>query len=164
MNRFKYCPNCSHKFGGSDLSKNNYQYCGECKQRFYFHTPQTAASILLNNKREILLVKRKNDPFMGLWSLPAGFVNYGENPIDAAIRELKEETNLVAQFDKIVGIYLTDDHPKTFSILTVIKVKNISGKLDAKDDASEIKFFNIENLPEMAFSAQIEAIKNISLI
>lgn len=108
-----------------------------------------------------MLVKRKNEPFKNLWSLPAGFVNYGENPVNAAIRELKEETNLNAKLDKIIGIYLADDHPKTFSILTVIKVKNPSGKLVAKDDVSELNYFKIDNLPEMAFPTQLKAIKNI---
>ena len=97
---------------------------------------------------------------MGLWSLPAGFVEYGENPINAGLRELMEETNIKAEYDHVVGIYLADDHPKTYSILTVIKVKNTKGKLIFSDDATDCKYFNPNKLPKMAFKAQIKAIKD----
>lgn len=96
-----------------------------------------------------------------MWSLPSGFVEYGENPIDAALRELKEETGLVADLDKILGIYLSDDHPKTFSTLTIIKVMNAKGKLESKDDASEARYFNLNQLPKMAFLAHASVLKTI---
>ena len=155
---YKYCPHCSHNLSKPHKS-DSMQYCNGCKTEIYHYTPQVSACVLLNGHGQILLVKRKNDPFKGLWSLPAGYVKYGENPIDAGLRELEEETGLKAKYDHVVGIYIADDHPKTFSVITVIKVKNIEGKPRPLDDAAEVKYFNPKKLPKMAFKAQVKAIE-----
>lgn len=155
---FKYCPQCRKALDNVN-KKNALQYCTNCGWKFYFSTPQTAAVIVKNEKQEILLVQRKSEPLKGKWSLPAGFVRYGEHPIDAALRELKEETGLIADYDYFVGLYISDDHPLTFSLLTVIKAKNIKGMPVPSDDAQAISFFPLTILPDMAFSSHIEALK-----
>lgn len=160
INMFKYCPYCSNLLEFLKKDDKTISFCRKCNKPIYQHTPQTSACILLNKSGEVLLVKRKNEPFMGLWSLPAGFVEYGENPIDAGPRELKEETNIKAEYDHVVGIYLSDDHPKTYSILTVIMVKNAKGKPIFFDDAADCKYFNPKKLPQMAFKAQVKAIED----
>lgn len=53
----------------------------------------------------VLLVKRKNEPFKDQWAIPGGFVNLGESPLQAAARELKEETDLVVHPN---NFYLSD--------------------------------------------------------
>lgn len=157
---FKYCPYCSHLLEFLLKNDKTISFCRNCNKPIYQHTPQTSACILLNKSSEVLFVKRKNDPFKSLWSLPAGFVEYEENPVDAGLRELKEETNIKAEYDHVVGIYLADDHSKTYSILTVIMVKNAKGELNFADDATDCKYFNPKKLPQMAFKAQVKAIED----
>ena len=60
------------------------------------------AGIVHDNK--ILLIKRVKNPYKGLWSLPAGKVEFGEHPEETAIREVKEETNLDCEFEEFKGI------------------------------------------------------------
>ncbi len=111
-----------------------------------------------NNK--ILLVKRGNEPFKGEWALPAGFVEYGELPIDAASRELGEEVGISATMLRMVGQYLETSHPKTFSALTVFHATEFSGTASPSDDASEVAYYKWDSLPEMAFSGQVRAIND----
>lgn len=79
-------------------------------ERFHVPVMQKAAGVvILNDRREILLVREKGTPDQqkaGLWHIPSGTVEEGENPQDAAIRETLEETGLQVQITKFLGAYL----------------------------------------------------------
>ncbi len=154
--RYSFCPFCGNRVSPS----KNKIFCERCNRTFYQHTPQTAAVIYENDENKVLLVQRKHEPFRNKWSLPAGFVEYGEIPIQTGLRELKEETGLTAAFEKIIGFYMTYDHPATTSLLTVISVKNVTGEIKSFDDTKDAKFFDMEELPILAFKAHLVAIKD----
>lgn len=54
----------------------------------------TADVVALTPDRHVLLIQRGNDPYEGHWALPGGHVDPGEASIDAAVRELREETGV----------------------------------------------------------------------
>lgn len=103
---------------------------------------------------KILLIKRLNYPFKNCWALPGGFVDKDEGLEDAAKRELKEET-------KISGLKLmqfatygdpgrdTRGHCISVVYYTVCKLNEI--KPQAGDDAKEFKWFDLDELPDLAF-------------
>ncbi|MBY8990781.1 MAG: NUDIX hydrolase [Candidatus Lokiarchaeota archaeon] len=63
------------------------------------------AVILINNKKDIVLIHRKKSPFKGELALPGGYVEVGETVEDACIREAKEETNLDIKIIKLIGVF-----------------------------------------------------------
>lgn len=111
----------------------------------------TIDGIIIKNKK-ILLIKRKNPPFQGKWALPGGFVEYGETTENAVSREVYEETSLKTKINQLVGVFSDPNRdPRGHTITIVYLLDIVEGKLKAKDDASDAKFFSVKNLPSMAF-------------
>ena len=121
-----------------------------------YKNPKLTVDGAVLKKDKILLIKRKNKPYKGNWALPGGFVEYGEKVEDAVIREVYEETGLKTSIKKIIGVYSDlnrDPRGHTVTIVYLLKVTN--GKLRCNDDASDAKFFNFKNLPDLAFDHNI---------
>lgn len=102
----------------------------------------------------VLLIKRGNPPFQGMWALPGGFVDIEETLVESASRELKEETGL----DNITLHQLyTFDAPdrdprhRTISVAFYGFVRKEEVRDIAGDDADDTRWFSLEDLPELAF-------------
>jgi 8-oxo-dGTP diphosphatase len=104
---------------------------------------------------QIVLIKRKNPPFEGMYALPGGFVDYGERVEDAVTREFEEETGLETRISRLVGVHSAPDRdPRGHTVSIVFELEIIGGELRGGDDASEAELFNLEELPELAFDHQ----------
>lgn len=111
----------------------------------------TVDGIIMQNKM-ILLIKRGNEPFRGRWALPGGFVEYGETTEEAVIREIQEETGIGGTIKKILGVYSDpkrDPRGHTISIVYLLGIAR--GSPQAGSDAKDIHFFNLNDLPPLAF-------------
>src|SRR5271166_113253 len=101
----------------------------------------------------ILLVQRANPPFAGRWALPGGFVEEGERVIDAAPRELREETGLRVGSLELLGVYDTpgrDPRGWTVSLVYLARLGR-AARVVGGDDAGEARWFPVDRLPELAF-------------
>ena len=102
---------------------------------------------------EILLIKRKKQPFQGSWALPGGFVDEGEDLEDAAKRELMEETGVNAPTLlqlKAFGKPGRDPRHHTVAVAFIAST-GIDVIATAGDDAAEAQWFRLDALPELAF-------------
>jgi 8-oxo-dGTP diphosphatase len=102
---------------------------------------------------QILLIKRKNDPYKDCWALPGGFVDQDEDLEEAALRELKEETSITLNHLKQLGAFgkpKRDPRSHVVSIAYFSYVDTITNAI-AQDDAKEAAWFTIDKLPELAF-------------
>lgn len=105
------------------------------------------------NSLNVLLIKRKNEPFLDQWALPGGFLEENEPMEEGAKRELEEETGLKLKKLQQVGAFGTpgrDPRGRTISIAFVGLI-DAEPKLKANDDALEVKWFNLNDLPDLAF-------------
>jgi 8-oxo-dGTP diphosphatase len=124
--------------------------------------PAVTVDILIftikDNSLKVLLVKRNNEPFKGMWAIPGGFVKLEESLETAAKRELQEETGVKEVY--LEQLY-TFGEPKrdprerviTVSYLALINSDKIT--LKASTDVSDAKWFNISELPKLAFDHSV---------
>lgn len=114
----------------------------------------TVDILVINNEtEEILLIKRLNEPFKDCWALPGGFVDENEDLEAAAHRELKEETNLEVEELYQIGAFGTPGRDPRGHMISIayLGYSNDTENIKAMDDAKELKWFNINNLPKLAF-------------
>jgi len=108
-----------------------------------------------NEGVSILLVKRKYEPFKNIWALPGGFVLEDESLEQAVIRELKEETGIAVNYLEQLYTFgeLGRDPRQRIVSVAYFGLINSSRykKLLAGTDADKAEWFNITNLPQLAF-------------
>lgn len=119
----------------------------------HYEDPKVAAGVLILRGREVLLVRRTLDPFVGQWSIPAGFVNAFEDPSLAALRECKEETGLIAELDGFFDLITGREHIRGSDIFLIYRAHILSGTLRAADDADQVGWFSLDDLPPLAFES-----------
>lgn len=104
----------------------------------------------------LLMVQRKDGPYQDCWALPGGFLNPAESIINAAIRELKEETTLELLPHELEQVHTYGDpgrDPRGW-VISVAHVAYIQGArmVKGQDDAKYATWFDIKALPnELAF-------------
>ena len=116
-----------------------------------------------NHQLELLLIKRKNEPYKNDWALPGGFVDKNEDLETAAIRELKEETSIEAKLKSEVVIF-KDSHTLQgeTSEHQVFECEYISGEPKLSDDSIEVSKTNENNTYEPVW-VDIEDIKDLNI-
>jgi 8-oxo-dGTP diphosphatase len=125
----------------------------------YFADPKVAAAALIEQDGKVLLVRRANDPQRGLWTLPAGFIDAGEDPARAVERECLEETGLQTRVTGLLDVLFGLEHPRGAHILIVYRVEVISGDLKPGDDVDQVAYFLRQELPPLAFSTTRKILK-----
>jgi len=127
------------------------------------HFPRLAALAVTLDGSRVLLVQRRNPPDAGLWGFPGGHVEPGETALDAAVRELAEETGVVATprayLDNIDLIERGADGALRFHfLLAAVLCDYVSGDPVAADDALDAGWFPLADVisGQLPLSAHVE--------
>jgi 8-oxo-dGTP diphosphatase len=101
-------------------------------------TPKLTVDVVIPTEEGVVLIRRGCNPFEGQWALPGGFVEVGETVEQAAVREVAEETGLVVEPARLVGVYSDPDRdPRGHNVSVAFLARVLSGELSAATDASE---------------------------
>lgn len=157
----KHCPYCGHKLTKKILEGRERLFCPVCEKIYYENPTPVVAVVARDDECKILLIKRKIEPRRGEWALPSGFMEIEESPVEAALRELAEETGLKGRSKKLIGVYPNNSVIHGHLITIIYEVKILGGNLCAGDDAKEAKFFNSNQLPSIVFLSHREALKQV---
>ena len=149
---YTFCPRCTTTLNLEERFGDTRPVCPKCGW-IYFVDPKVAAGVLVTRDDQVLLVRRVNEPFRGKWTLPAGFVNGGEDPAEAAERECLEETGLSVRVTRVYDIVSGREHERGADFVIIYLAEFISGEMQADDDADAVEWFDKDKLPPLAFLA-----------
>ncbi len=149
----RFCPRCGHAVEDQLKFGKIRRVCPACGY-IYFANPKVAVVSFVERDRQILLVKRGVDPERGKWALPGGFVDLGEDPALAAVRETAEETGLNVQITGLLDVTF----PPNGVIVISYAAQVVGGTLGAADDVEDVCWFTPDNLPELAFESTLRLV------
>lgn len=163
LDKFKYCPVC----GSSHFEINNFKSkkCKDCGFSYYLNASAATVAFILNEKEELLVVRRKNDPGKDMLDLPGGFIDMDETGEEGMAREVKEETGLDAeevtyQFS-FPNTYLYSGFlVHTLDMFFKVKPKDLS-HIEAMDDAAAYYWIPLSDIhiEDFAFDSTKNGLK-----
>ena len=143
----KFCPRCAAVVERRTVEGKTRPICSQCG-RIIYHDPKVTAATVVEREGKVLMVRRAVEPGLGLWSLPAGYVDRGEVVERAAEREVLEETGLEVRVTDLVGVSSRPGHPV---ILVTYDSRILGGSPRPGTEVLELDFFAPDGLPPLAF-------------
>ncbi len=113
---------------------------------------KTVDAVIEDREGNVILIKRKYPPFKNFYALPGGFIEKGEKPIDALVREVKEETNLKVEIKYKIGLYTEkgrDPRGEIHSIAYKCTIIGDISELRSGDDSKKVEIIPKEKLKDI---------------
>lgn len=150
---YRFCPRCGGNLTARcvKVGEPDRLCCEACEFIFYLD-PKTAAGVVATLNGEVLLLQRAIEPAYGAWVFPGGFVDRGEHPAVAAVREAREEAGVEVRVEGLLGVY---SHPEGSPVVVVVYHGTvIGGEPQALDESLDFQLFAPERIPweKLAFS------------
>ena len=151
-----YCQRCGHALEQRDFEGKPRPTCPSCGL-IVFLDPKVAVVVLVTGSDKLLFVQRGAEPQIGKWCFPGGYVDRGEEVRAAARREVREETGLEVEITGLIGVYSLPSNPV---IVIAYSGSVTSGALVAGTDAEDAGWFDVSELPELAFPHNVKIIED----
>jgi ADP-ribose pyrophosphatase YjhB (NUDIX family) len=157
--RYRYCPLCGKELALKEVGGRERPACPHCGF-VQFRNPLPGVVVLIEEEGSVLLGKRKGGFGAGSWGLPQGYVEFNEDFLTAAIREVKEETGLDVEIRSIINVVSNLLSPGLHTLAIVLRAGVVGGELCAGDDLETLEWVPLTGpLPEMAFEADEMIVK-----
>ncbi len=158
---FRFCPLCRGRLHKMQVDDHKRLVCRKCGW-IHYENPLPVAVCAVKNKDNKLLIARRNlAPGKDKWALPGGFIESGETPETACLRELKEETGLKGKLGRLIGVYI--QRTRYYGPLLIIGYEvSVSKKdLSLNNELKDAKFLNKKDLPVIPFSSHRRIIEKV---
>mgnify|MGYP006283014465 CR=1 FL=1 len=161
---YTWCPICSRKliWGCMNIEVDDKcrYYCPDCHW-VHYDNPLPVAVAAVTRSDRIFIIQRKNEPGAGAWALPGGFMESGESPEQACLRELEEETGFQGEVRQLVGVYYRESEMYGSIIIIGYHVAYTGGELRMNHEVQNADFFDSAVVPFIPFPSHKDIIENI---
>lgn len=156
---FQFCPYCQTELILVESGGEARPECTNCGF-VQFRNPFPAVAVIIERDGKILLGRRAGRFETGKWALPGGFIEWEDDFLAAAIREVKEETNLDVEIVSIVDVISNFFTPDMHALAIVLVARVVGGEAVAGDDLNALQWVVPAGpLPEMAFDGDVQVIR-----
>ncbi|MGC9669263.1 NUDIX hydrolase [Planosporangium sp. 12N6] len=140
--------------------------CGSCGYELYLN-PRPSGGVVVVDGDRFLALRRAREPKAGQWELPSGFCDGWEHPVDAAVREAREELGVDVELGPFLGMYLDryDYQDEALPVLDCFWLARLAGGPVTVDprEASEFAWLPLGEPPPLAFSSMDRAVRAASI-
>jgi ADP-ribose pyrophosphatase YjhB (NUDIX family) len=158
---YAFCPACGGRLQARTLKAGDPErlVCQQCGFVFYMDPKVAVGTVIRTDDGRLVLVRRAIEPGYGLWVFPGGYVDRGEQIIEAARREAREESGLSVRIERLVNVY---SYGGGSPIVIVYAASMLGGELCADEECLEARLFTPDELPwdALAFRSTQEALED----
>jgi ADP-ribose pyrophosphatase YjhB (NUDIX family) len=144
--QLNFCPRCGAplRFGAVAGEERDRSTCDACGHIVYVNPRLVVTTIPVTAEGEIILIRRGLEPGLGAWAQPGGFLEVDESVHEAAVRETEEETGLIVDPGRIVGVYT---RLEAAVVVIVLEAAIVGGVATTTPEALEVRAFGPAELP-----------------
>ncbi len=155
----KFCSSCGSEIQVTipDGDSRPRHVCSEC-DIIYYQNPKMVVGTIPEWEDKILLCKRAIEPRIGLWTLPAGFMENRETSQQGALRETEEEANAHVE---LTGLYTLFNLPHISQVYLLFRGRLLDLTFSPGEESLEVALFSEDEIPweQLAFPVIIETLK-----
>ena len=117
--------------------------------------PRVAADAIVlrpkGDSHEIILITRKKATFQGCYAFPGGHIDYGEDPEESCLRELKEECNVDGSHPVLVCVRGKPDRDPRYHMISIVYLVTVDPNVQpvAQDDAASAEWYDLRDVMQM---------------
>jgi ADP-ribose pyrophosphatase YjhB (NUDIX family) len=139
--------------------RERFKVCDRCGF-VHFPGPKLVAGCLVIDAGRVLLLRRGNEPRIGTWTFPGGYVDLGETPAQGALRETFEEVGMRVTTDGLFGVYADAQNP--IAAVVVYLARPGAEAPSLSPEATEVMYFTPDEIPwnDLSFRTTRDALRD----
>lgn len=161
--RRAFCPDCGARLATKWSGGRERPACLACGFVLYRNPAAGVAVVLFDSRGYVLMGQRATGIYAGLWCIPCGYVEWGEDIRDSGIREFAEETGLTVRLHEVVAVHSNFHNPAQLTVGTWFRGTVVSGRIHPVDgENSNLAFCDPADPPPLAFPTDAIVLRELA--